>query len=339
MKFKFLTVVVIAVVLSGCSSSQFSAPELISDIQPYYPLEAEMYGLEGTVKLAIKISSEGKVDTVVVRKSAGSEILDAAAIDYARDLEFIPAKTGNEPVATWVSWNVKYHLSKFSELNKMKPKFKILVFTKTASFKHESIQHGINALSLLAKENNFTVDVTSKSNLMNDKMLSEYAAIVFLNTSGDILNSAEQSALVTFIRRGGGFVGIHGATDTEYDWPWYGSLVGAYFDEHPEVQTATINVTDRTHISTEHLPEKWERRDEWYNLRSELPEDIHVLALIDESTYEGGKHGDYHPVSWYHEYDGGRAWATLGGHTKESYSEELFLNHILGGIKYAANVK
>ncbi|WP_255702885.1 ThuA domain-containing protein [Antarcticibacterium sp. 1MA-6-2] len=115
-------------------------------------------------------------------------------------------------------------------------------------------------------------------------------------------------------------MGIHSAADTEYHWPWYGKLVGGYFESHPAVQKASIKVYNTSHPSTKHLPENWERTDEWYNYISLNP-DINVLASLDEDTYEGGKNGDDHPIIWYHEYDGGRAFYTGVGHTDESYSE------------------
>lgn len=338
MKSKTIFLSIVVTLIMSCSSSQISPPVLISENQPYYPLEAELNGLEGESKLSIKVSEEGVVELAVVRESAGSEILDIAAVEYALNLVFVPATKDDKPIEVWLTWSVDFRQNQFWGMNNLEALYDVLVFTKTTEFRHKSIQEGVNALIMLAGENDFDLDVTSNSSLFTDKILSKYEAIIFLNTSGNVLGNSEQKALEKFIQNGGGFVGIHAATDTEYEWPWYGGIIGAYFDGHPEIQRATINVIDRSHISTAHLPEKWERMDEWYNLRSDLPDDITVLALLDEDTYEGGKHGSYHPFSWYHEYDGGRAWITLGGHTKESYKEVLFLNHILGGIKYAADV-
>ena len=162
--------------------------------------------------------------------------------------------------------------------------------------------------------------------------------MVFLNTTGDIFNPGEQAAFERFVRRGGGFVGIHAASDTEYDWPWYGRLLGTYFRRHPAIQSATLKVVDPSHRSTRHLPIRWTRTDEWYDFRSDLDRDITVLIRIDEATYRGGKMGADHPISWYHTFDGGRAWYTAIGHTAESYKEPLFLDHLLGGITWAAGV-
>ena len=129
-------------------------------------------------------------------------------------------------------------------------------------------------------------------------------------------------------------MGIHAATDTEYDWGWYGRMVGAQFASHPATQEAKLTVVDKSHIATKHLPDTWTRTDEWYNF-NKLSNDVKVLIKIDEKSYNGGTNGDNHPMAWYHDYDGGRAFYTELGHTDESYADSLYLQHILGGIQYA----
>jgi len=214
-------------------------------------------------------------------------------------------------------------------------KTRVLVFTKTAGFKHSSIPAGSQALQELGKEYGFQVDVTNDASKFNADTLRLYKAIVFLNTTGDVLNDDQQADFEEYIQAGGGFAGVHAAADTEYDWPWYGKMVGGYFMSHPHIQEATVKVMDKDHISTRHLPEKWNRKDEWYNYKSLNPH-VHVLATLDEHTYEGGKNGDFHPIAWYHEYDGGRAFYTGGGHTDECYSEPDFIKHLALGILWAA---
>ena len=216
-------------------------------------------------------------------------------------------------------------------------RFAVLVFTKTAGFRHDSIPAGIASIGSLGKDHGFAVVNTEDAAVFIDEYLAKYRVIIFLNTSGHILDVDQQAALERFVRKGGGFVGIHSATDTEYDWPWYGNLVGTYFDSHPSIQRATAKVVDFSHPSTGSLPQYWQRTDEWYNFRDDPSTRVKVLLTIDEKTYSGGTMGDRHPLSWYHEYDGGRAWYTAMGHTIESYSEPLFLAHILGGIMWAAN--
>lgn len=219
-------------------------------------------------------------------------------------------------------------------------KKKVLVFCKTAGFHHSSIKQGIAAIQQLGKENNFDVDSTINSTKFTEANLKKYNAVIFLNTTGDVLNDEQQNAFEKYIRSGGGFVGVHSATDCEYDWPWYGNLVGAYFLNHPSQQVAVLDVTDRKHISTKHLPEKYKRKDEWYNFKW-VAKGLNILMSIDEKSYDAGagKMGDAHPMAWYHKYNGGKAFYTALGHTEESYAEPNFLNHLLGGIKYAIGQK
>ncbi len=214
---------------------------------------------------------------------------------------------------------------------------KVLVFFKTKGWKHSSIPFGIKAIQKLGIENNFSVDTSSNSEVFSDQSLKQYRAVIFNNTTGDILNNEQQAAFERYIQAGGGFVGIHSAADTEYTWAWYGELIGAYFSSHPNhpnVRVGAIEVLDKKHLSTAHLPDNWQRTDEWYSYKGFF-HGIKVLANLDENTYEGGTNGGNHPISWYHEYDGGRAFYTGLGHTDESYSEPLFLQHLLGGIQYA----
>ncbi|RYY34616.1 MAG: PKD domain-containing protein, partial [Sphingobacteriaceae bacterium] len=214
---------------------------------------------------------------------------------------------------------------------------RVLVFSKTKGWYHGSIPSGIAAIQNLGKQNGFIVDTTKNAAYFTDDSLKNYSAVIFLSTTLNVLNADQQVAFERYIEAGGGYAGVHAAADTEYDWPWYNKLVGAYFTSHPNdpnVRKATVDVIDTTHISTKGLPTKWERTDEWYNYRNIQP-DLKVLATLDEDTYEGGTNGNVHPIAWYHEYDGGRAFYTGGGHTDESFSEPLFLQHLLGGIRYA----
>lgn len=211
---------------------------------------------------------------------------------------------------------------------------RVLVFTKTKGYYHQSIPTGAAAIMKLGAENGFAVDTTPNADYFVEDSLKNYSAVVFLSTTMNVLNADQQVAFERYIQAGGGFVGIHAAADTEYDWPWYNKLVGAYFLSHPAQQKAIVQVNDKSHISTAHLPDKWERFDEWYSYKSINP-NIKVLATLDETTYTGGANGDNHPIIWYHEFDGGRSFYTGGGHTKESYSDPVFLQHMLGGLKYA----
>ncbi|WP_310586688.1 ThuA domain-containing protein [Marinilongibacter aquaticus] len=217
-------------------------------------------------------------------------------------------------------------------------KINVLVFSKTAAFRHPSIEKGKEALGQMAKEKGFAVSFSEDAAVFKEPNLKKFNVVLFLNTTGDILNDTQQSAFERYIQAGGGYVGVHAATDTEYDWPWYNGLAGAWFLDHPmnpsNVQKGRFYVTKRNAF-TKGMPDEFEREDEFYSFRNISP-DIDVLVKIDESSYIGGKNGDDHPISWYHEFDGGRAFYTAMGHTDETYDEPLFLNHLWEGIKYAA---
>lgn len=217
-------------------------------------------------------------------------------------------------------------------------KISVLVFSKTAGFRHESIEPGKAALEKMAQEKGFNVVFTEDATQFNNTNLRNFNAVIFLNTTGDVLDPAQQDAFERYIQAGGGYVGIHAATDTEYEWPWYGQLAGAYFLDHPlnpNVQEGKIVVKEKNHWATQGMPDDFKKTDEFYNFRNISPK-INVVLTIDETTYNGGKNGKDHPISWYQEFDGGRSFYTAMGHTNESFSEPLFLDHLWAGIKYAA---
>ncbi len=215
---------------------------------------------------------------------------------------------------------------------------KILIFSKTAGYHHDCIAKGNLAIEKLCKSNKIDVDTTTNPAFFNSTDLEQYAAVLFFNTTGDVLESSQETAFQKFIQSGKGYVGVHSASDTEYDWGWYGGLVGAYFTSHPKIQEAKFIVEDSTFIATNFLPKNWIRTDELYNFKIVNP-DVNVVLSVDESSYEGGTNGDFHPMAWYHEYDGGRAFYTALGHTHESYAEKEFMQHLLGGIQYAIGTK
>jgi len=212
---------------------------------------------------------------------------------------------------------------------------KILIYSKTDGYRHKSIPDGIKAIQKLGDQHGFKVTATENPNMFTEDTLRNYSAVVFLNTTHNVLNFKQQADFKRYIQAGGGFVGIHSASDTEYQWPWYGKLVGAYFKDHPKIQQADLKVhqDDNFEISTE-LPSTWQRTDEWYNFRKP-PHKVHVLVSIDENSYEGGENGSNHPLVWYHHFDGGRSFYMELGHTKASYSELNFLDLLNAGIEYA----
>ncbi|MEV8352693.1 ThuA domain-containing protein [Streptomyces niveus] len=218
------------------------------------------------------------------------------------------------------------------------PLTKVLVFSKTAGFRHSSIPAGIAAVQRLGAANGFTVTATEDAGAFTTGNLAQYQAVVWLSTTGDVLNTAQQTAFESYVANGGGYVGVHAASDTEYDWPWYGGLVGAYFASHPATQQATVKVEDRASPATSHLPQRWTRTDEWYNYRANPRSAVKVLASLDETSYTGGTMGD-HPIAWCQDYRGGRSWYTGLGHTEESYADPAFTTMLLGGIQTAARAK
>ena len=209
---------------------------------------------------------------------------------------------------------------------------RILVFSKTAGYRHESIGVGKITLAEIGKQHGFEVDTTENAAFFTEDSLKNYRGVIFLNTTQDVLDPVQQADFKRFIEAGGGFMGIHAAADTEYEWPWYGDLLGAYFKSHPKTQEAKFKKAQDSEM-VKNLPDEWIRTDELYNYKR-ISKDINVLYTLDESSYEGGENGDYHPIAWYHEFQGGRSFYTGMGHTPESYADSLFRDHLLEGIKY-----
>ena len=214
----------------------------------------------------------------------------------------------------------------------------VLVFTRTEGFRHASIEAGVAALRELASARGLAVEHTEDAGVFSPARLDAFGAVVFLNTTGDVLDTEQEAALKGFVEGGGGWLGVHSASDTEYDWPWYGALVGAYFESHPEIQEAAVRVADADHPATRELPAEWVRTDEWYNFRALPSSTVRILLRLDESTYDGGTMGDDHPAAWAHAVGDGRAVYTALGHTAASYAEPLFLAHLDGALCWTARL-
>jgi type 1 glutamine amidotransferase len=213
--------------------------------------------------------------------------------------------------------------------------FQVLIFTGRRGFNHSSTAAAVSAIQLLGRSTGFSVFATAESRVFESKTLKAYAVVVFLNTNGNLLSSDQQRAFERYIRRGGGFVGIHSASGTEMEWRWYHRLLGAYLLDHPPIQYARLVEVASTPGGRRDSSEMWERSDEWYNFRS-IPDSVTVLMAVDERSYRGGTMGAFHPVSWFHQFEGGRAWYTSMGHTTCGYSDSRFLTHLRDGIVYAA---
>lgn len=228
------------------------------------------------------------------------------------------------------------------------PQFKALLFTETAGWHHESINEGVDGIRQIAQRHQFQVDWHEQANRINKENLEQYDVIIFLSTTGDILNDEQQAAMEEFIQSGKGFVGIHAASDTEYDWEWYTQLVGRMFVIHPANQTTRVTVLDDSFPGLERMPKSFLWTDELYEFGEEKVEGLNYLLSIDESYYEvqppwGNRKtegmGEFHPVAWYHEFDGGRSFYTALGHMPETFSDNLFLEHLYGAIYWAATGK
>jgi len=210
-------------------------------------------------------------------------------------------------------------------------------------YRHASITNGIAAIKQVGAEHGFRVDATEDANWFTTENLAKYKAVVFLSTSGDILNEEQQEAFRKYIEAGGGLTGVHAAVygdvATEGKWPWYGEAMCAAFTNHSAIVPAVIDVEDTKHPSTTPLPKRWSRTDEWYNFISSPRGKVRVLASLDETTYKGGTMGTDHPIAWCKQVGKGRVWYTALGHTEASFNEPLFLQHLLGGILFAAGVK
>ncbi|MFC8419727.1 ThuA domain-containing protein [Streptomyces sp. NPDC057236] len=209
----------------------------------------------------------------------------------------------------------------------------LLVYTRTTDYRHDSIPAGVAALRALG---GFTVDATEDPAVLEEP-LDRYAAVVFLSTSGEVLTPAGRRRLAAYVEAGGGFVGVHAAACTEYDWPYYGELLGARFDRHPAFQPGRVVTEDRDHPATRHLPGVWEFTDEWYDFRTDpRAAGVRVLLRADESSYDGGGMGDGHPLAWCRRQGAGRVFYTALGHAAEAYGDPDFRAHLFGGVTWAA---
>lgn len=209
-----------------------------------------------------------------------------------------------------------------------------LIFTKTATFRHDSIPTAIAALQRVAEQQGMQADATEDATAFTPQNLARYRVVIFASTTGDVLDATQQKAMEDFVDAGGGFMGVHAAADTEYDWPWYGQLVGAYFRNHPPGQQTTRVRFDRDGIAEQ--GREWKVTDEIYNYRDNPRERVQVIATVDESDYAGGTMGDDHPIAWCHASAKGRAWYTGLGHDAAMYADPVFLRHLANGLRYAS---
>jgi len=237
----------------------------------------------------------------------------------------------------------------FNFTAKAQKQFKVLLVTTTRGWHHESIHAGVLALQQLGVRHFFEVVLWEDPNGFTDQYLKQFQAVIFLNTTGDIFDEKQQKVMERFIESGKGFVGIHSASDTEYDWEWYTKLVGRMFHIHPVVQTAKLKVADHNFPGLQGFDNGRLWTDEWYEFGPEKTSGLNYILAVDESSYnpkadwgprgKGEGMGKFHPIAWYHEYDGGRAFYTALGHLPTNFSDPDFLNHVYAGILWAATGK
>jgi type 1 glutamine amidotransferase len=217
----------------------------------------------------------------------------------------------------------------------------LLVFSRALHFRHDSIETAVAALAELARQRGYSLTAVEDPTYFSDATLSAYGAVIFLMTTGDVLDDEQQAAFERFIRAGKGYVGVHSASDTEYAWPWYGELVGSFFRLHSSVVSASVTVEDPTQAATQGLPSPWTHEDEWYAFAENPRPKVSVLLTVDETSYYPGAAvmGSDHPVAWQRTFDGGRSFYTSLGHTRESYSDPTFMAHLTGGIEWALGLR
>ncbi|WP_434100145.1 ThuA domain-containing protein [Streptomyces olivaceus] len=333
--------------VSAVDKTGANGGKTVGDIHDGDWISFSPYKFDGQKKLTVRASSGGSGGYIEVRTGSPDGTLHGSAYipptggwetfqDVDVPLRALPKKTTDLYLVFKGGEGALYDVDDFEfSTEPFKAGKKVLVFSKTAGFRHDSIPEGIAALKELGTPAGIQVTATEEAGQFTTNNLAKYDAVAFLSTTGDVLNADQQTAFENYIKNGGGYMGIHAAADTEYDWEFYGGLVGAYFDSHPAIQQATVRVEDHDHPATAHLDDAWERTDELYNYRTNPREQAKVLATLDETTYEGGTMKGDHPIAWCQSYGGGRSFYTGLGHTKESYADEAFRGHLLGGMQYA----
>ncbi len=218
----------------------------------------------------------------------------------------------------------------------------LLVFSRTEGFRHPSIEDGVAMLTAIAAEEGATLERTEETDLFTPASLATYDAVIWLSTTGDVLDPDEQTAFEGFIQAGGGWLGIHAAADCEYGWPWYGQLLGngAWFDSHPPVQVAALLLEDPSHPGAGTFGAMTSFEDEWYNFQANPRAVVDVVMTLDEGSYDpgAGAMGKDHPIVWAHEFDGGRAFYSALGHRSETFADPRFKEQIRGAVLWVAGV-
>jgi type 1 glutamine amidotransferase/predicted dehydrogenase len=218
----------------------------------------------------------------------------------------------------------------------IRPEKKVLIFSKNASwaYRHASIEHADSCIKAYCEKRGILAEISEDANLFNDENLQKYSALVLLSANQDIFDADQEAALQRYIRSGGGLVGIHSTSGVERNWKWFNQMLGATFNYHPPQQNGTIKVIDHNHPSTKNLPNEWKRWDEWYHF-GPMTNKLHILMVLDSTTFESKSHTQNYPNAWYHDFENGRIFYTAGGHLEKDYEDPMFMEHVFGGITYA----
>jgi len=224
--------------------------------------------------------------------------------------------------------------------------FEVLLYTSPDHWHNLTEPVAILEFQEMANRHAFGLTWTTVNSRFNDKALEQFDVIVFLQSTTRDFNEEQLESFKKFIRNGGGFVGIHGTSACRREGEWFRKLVGRTLTDHPEEQTAVMNIVNKNHPSTMHLPDRWIWTDEWYSYTDALTENQKMLITLDESTYDPDRTwgnpnrktamGEFHPIAWCQEYDGGRSFYTTLGHMPALFKDPWFLDHIYGGIYWAA---
>lgn len=218
----------------------------------------------------------------------------------------------------------------------------VLLFTRTEGFRHQSIADGEAMVASIAADEGLLLTTTEDSATFTSIGLAPYSVVVWLSTTGDVLSAGQQSAFETWVEEGGGWVGIHAAADCEYDWLWYGSLLGgdAWFESHPRIQEARVIVDDFSHPATDTLSAEFVFEEEWYNFQKNPRPTSRVMLRLDEKSYDPGPDamGDDHPIAWWHTVGEGRSFYTGLGHRSETYAAVEFREQVRAALLWAAGL-
>jgi len=220
---------------------------------------------------------------------------------------------------------------------------KLLMLTHSAGYRHDYLPVAAEIVKKIGLESkSFDTIVTEDCSLINNDFLKNIDCLLFATTGELPMDNSQKDALISFVKSGGGFVGVHNATDTFYKFPQYGEMIGGYFNGHPWTQEIYVIVEDRLHPATRHLPSRFKVKEEVYVFRNWSRNRTHVLISLDNSSVDlskGNRKDNDYALSWCHSYGEGRVFYTAFGHFKELWYEKWFQKHLLGGILWAMRVE